>query len=128
MTTSTTLALTDPLADREVRIVVHVTKPSTPAAERGSRAIVVAVGVEGATPRMLTGTFDRLVQLVDEAWRTYRVFPCEALTETAPGTLAETTAPGATDAPPSAPPEANETADTTASPSTTARQAILDLF
>lgn len=113
------LTLTDPLADKEVRIIVHIARAVAPGTERSARDIVVAVGVEGSPPRMLTGTFGQFAELVDEAWRTY---PATA------GTIAEATVATTPDPNDTAPPT-TRTGDTAADIlPTTVQQSILDLF
>lgn len=73
--------LADPLAEQLVRIVVQVAPAPTATTPRMERPVIVAVGVEGSPPQMVTGTLADLAGLIESAW--HQVTP--------PATTAETT-------------------------------------
>lgn len=114
---TTTFALTDPLGAHPVRI--HILVQCAPEGEtnRANRPAMVAVGIEGAPPQMLTGTFADIPTLIDTAWRTMPTSPLSAISATPttpPQVIAQSTVPTS---PPSQPPSSTEPT-----------QGILDLF
>ncbi|MCI0399012.1 MAG: hypothetical protein L0332_13630 [Chloroflexi bacterium] len=61
----TTLSITDPLAGREVTIVITLAAGEQP---REERPILVSAGVAGQLPVIKTGMFGEIATLINEAW------------------------------------------------------------
>jgi hypothetical protein len=112
---TTTFALTDPLRAQtvQIHILVHPAPEGEP--NRASRPVMVAVGIEGSPPQMLTGTFAEIVDLIDTAWRTV---PTSTLS----------TVPTSSTTPPQIIAQAIIPAPSEATPAVEPAQGILDLF
>jgi hypothetical protein len=113
----TTFALTDPLGAHPVRIHILVQPAPEGGTDRASRPAMVAVGIEGSPPQMLTGTFADIPTLIDTAWRTVpasavSVVPTSPTTQ--PQVIAQSTVPAST--------------PSQATPPAEPAQGILDLF
>ncbi|MCI0578784.1 MAG: hypothetical protein L0332_13550 [Chloroflexi bacterium] len=60
-----TLTITDPLAGREMTIVITLAAGEEP---REERPILVSAGVAGQLPVIKTGLFGEVATLINEAW------------------------------------------------------------
>jgi hypothetical protein len=116
----TTFALIDPLRAHTVQIHIVVQPALADAPDRAPRSVMVAVGIEGSPPQMLTGTFADIPDLIDSAWRTVSPSSLSASPATQPQVIARSiTTPTAPLAP---------AVTTTSEPAREPTQGILDLF
>ena len=67
---NTTLTVDDPLADKEVSIVITLAASSQP---RDERPALMSVGVAEQLPVIKTGTFGDVPALINEAWTAFGV-------------------------------------------------------
>ena len=65
-----TLSVEDPLADKEVTIIITVAASEQP---RDQRPVMVSLGVAEQLPAIKTGAFDDIPTLIHEAWTTFGV-------------------------------------------------------
>jgi len=90
------LTVEDPLAGREVTIVVTLPAGDEP---RDERPILVSLGITGQPPIIKSGVFAETPALINEAWTAFSVWaqvagaaPAESETETADEELVATAA------------------------------------
>jgi hypothetical protein len=67
---NTTLSVEDPLADKEVTIIITVAASEQP---RDQRPAMVSLGVAEQLPVIKTGAFDDVSALINEAWAAFGV-------------------------------------------------------
>ena len=104
---SPTLNVTDPLADRDVTIVVSLPASSRPQTER---PLLVSIAVADEAPLLCSGNYDVLCEIIADAWTTYaakvqlaatrQAASDEAVDETT--VIAESTIPGSAEPEPAA--------------------------
>lgn len=114
---TTTFALLDPLRTQTVQIHILVQPAVEGETDRANRPAMVAVGIEGSPPQMLTGTFADIPTLIDAAWRTMPTSVLSAVPAsptTPPQVIVQSTVPTSTSSQAPSPTEPT--------------QGILDLF
>ena len=65
-----TLTVTDPLAERELSIVITLAAGKQP---RDERPALVSIGVSGQMPIIKSGVFGATMELIEEAWTAFGV-------------------------------------------------------
>ncbi len=67
---NTTLTVTDPLAEREVSIVITLAAGKQ---SRDERPALVSIGLAGQMPIIKSGVFGATMELIEEAWTAFGV-------------------------------------------------------
>jgi hypothetical protein len=93
---NTTLSVEDPLADKEVTIIITVAASEHP---RDQRPVMVSLGVAEQLPVIKTGAFDDVSALINEAWAAFgvRLQVAEAASESETVTQEQVVATASTD-------------------------------
>ena len=100
------LAITDPLAEEEVTVVLRVLPDN---AQRPARTALVSVGTAGQPPVFASGKLEDVTDLIRRAWLTYgvqaevRQAAAEDVTAADAETVAEADETGGDETPPTAP-------------------------